>query len=236
MRAALSQAMHHTGLRSAFGKRLREQPLMMNVLADMALEVEAATALSLRLARAFDAQEDEAETQLRRILTPLAKYWICKRCPTLVAEAMEAHGGNGYVEEGPMPRQFRQSPLNSIWEGSGNVMCLDVLRAMARHPRSVEYLMAEIEPAFGRSAVFDRWVSWLKDELQDTDAIESRARRLVQDLALALQGALLLRFAPDHVSQAFCATRLAGDWGYAFGTLPKNADFKSILERAWPAQ
>ncbi|MBZ0126893.1 MAG: isovaleryl-CoA dehydrogenase, partial [Rhodocyclaceae bacterium] len=167
MRAALSQAMHHTSLRAAFGKLLRQQPLMMNVLADMALETEAATALSLRLARAFDAQEDEAETQLRRILTPLAKYWICKRCPTLVAEAMEVHGGNGFVEEGPMPRLFRQSPLNSIWEGSGNVMCLDVLRAMAKHPRSVEFLMAEIEPAFGKSAVFDRWVSWLKDELQD---------------------------------------------------------------------
>jgi len=234
MRAALSQALHHTSLRAAFGKLLRNQPLMMNVLADMALETEAATALSLRLARAFDAQEDEAESQLRRILTPLAKYWICKRCPTLVAEAMEVHGGNGYVEEGPMPRLFRQSPLNSIWEGSGNVMCLDVLRAMARHPRSVEFLMAEIEPAAGRSAVFDRWVSWLKDELQDQDAIESRARRLVQDLALALQGALLLRFAPDYVAQAFCATRLAGDWGYAFGTLPKNADFESILKRAWP--
>ncbi len=236
MRAALSQAMHHTSLRAAFGKLLRQQPLMMNVLADMALETEAATALSLRLARAFDAQDDEAESQLRRILTPLAKYWVCKRCPTLVAEAMEVHGGNGYVEEGPMPRLFRQSPLNSIWEGSGNVMCLDVLRAMAKHPRSVEFLMAEIEPAFGRSAVFDRWVSWLKDELQDPDAIENRARRLVQDLALALQGALLLRFAPDYVSQAFCATRLAGDWGYAFGTLPKNSDFGSILERAWPAQ
>jgi putative acyl-CoA dehydrogenase len=115
-------------------------------------------------------------------------------------------------------------------------MCLDVLRAMAKHPRSVEFLMAEIEPAFGRSAVFDRWVSWLKDELQDSDAIENRARRLVQDMALALQGALLLRFAPDHVAQAFCATRLAGDWGYAFGTLPKNTDFESILERAWPEQ
>ena len=234
MRAALSQALHHTSLRAAFGKLLRNQPLMQNVLADMALEVEAATALSLRLARAFDAQEDEAESQLRRILTPLAKYWICKRCPTLVAEAMEVHGGNGYVEEGPMPRLFRQSPLNSIWEGSGNVMCLDVLRAMAKHPRSVEFLMAEIEPAFGRSAVFDRWVSWLKDELQDADAIENRARRLVQDMALALQGALLLRFAPDYVAQAFCATRLAGDWGFAFGTLPKNSDFESILRRAWP--
>jgi putative acyl-CoA dehydrogenase len=234
MRAALSQAMHHTSLRAAFGRLLRDQPLMKNVLADMALEVEAANALTMRLARAFDGQEDESETLLRRILTPLAKYWICKRCPTLVAEAMEVHGGNGYVEEGPMPRQFRQSPLNSIWEGSGNVMCLDVLRAMGRHPRSLDTLMAEIEPAFGRSPVFDRWVSWLKDEILDADGIEGRARRVVQDMALALQGALLLRFAPDYISQAFCATRLAGDWGYAFGTLPKNTDFEDILQRAWP--
>jgi putative acyl-CoA dehydrogenase len=143
-------------------RRLRQaaadQPLMMNVLADMALEVEAATALSLRLARAFDAQEDEAESLLRRILTPVAKYWICKRCPTLVAEAMEVHGGNGYVEEGPMPRLFRQSPLNSIWEGSGNVMCLDTLRAMARHPKSAEVLPPRSRRRWARTAAFDAFV------------------------------------------------------------------------------
>ena len=232
---------------------------MMNVLADMALETEAATALSLRLARAFDAQEDEAEGLLRRLLTPVAKLWICKRCPTLVAEAMEAHGGNGYVEEGPLPRLFRQSPLNSIWEGSGNIMGLDVLRALAKnprvaearveragqrgldtqralakHPRSAEVLAAELAPALGRNAAFDRHVAQLQKELRDGDGIEARARSLTQDIALAMQGALLLRFAPAAVSDAFCASRLAGEWGQVFGTLKKNTDFEAILQRAWP--
>jgi putative acyl-CoA dehydrogenase len=234
MRAALSQAMHHTGQRAAFGKLLRSQPLMMNVLADMALETEAATALSLRLARAFDAQEDEGEGLLRRLLTPVAKLWICKRCPTLVAEAMEAHGGNGYVEEGPMPRLFRQSPLNSIWEGSGNVMCLDTLRALARQPKSAEVLAAEIAPALGKNAAFDRHVARLQKELRDADGIETRARSLTQDIALAMQAALLLRFAPAAVSEAFCASRLAGEWGHVLGTLTKNTDFETILQRAWP--
>ena len=234
MRAALSQAMHHTRQRAAFGKLLREQPLMMNVLADMALETEAATALSLRLARAFDAQEDESEGLLRRLLTPVAKLWICKRCPTLVAEAMEAHGGNGYVEEGPMPRLFRQSPLNSIWEGSGNVMCLDTLRALAKHPKSAEVLAAEIAPALGRHAAFDRHVAQLQSALRDADGIEARGRKLTQDIALAMQAALLLRFAPAAVSEAFCASRLAGEWGHVFGTLTKNTDFETILQRAWP--
>ncbi len=235
MRQALSQALHHASGRAAFGKLLRQQPLMMNVLADLALESEAATALALRLARAFDTQEDEAASLLRRILTPAAKYWVCKRGPALVAEAMEVHGGNGYVEEGPMPRLFRQSPLNSIWEGSGNVMCLDVLRAMARHPRSVAVLTAEIEPALGMNAAFDRFVARLQKELQDMDGIESRARRLTQDLALAVQAALLLRFAPEPVAKAFCRSRLGAEWGHAFGTLPKDTDFEAILNRAWPA-
>ena len=235
MRAALSQALHHTGLRAAFGKLLRQQPLMMNVLADMALETEAATALSMRLARAFDAQEDEAESLLRRILTPVAKFWICKRCPTLVAEAMEVHGGNGYVDEGPMPRLFRQSPLNSIWEGSGNVMCLDTLRAMGRHPRSVEVLAAEIAPALGRNRAFDAFAAKLKDGLSNPQDIETRGRELTQGIALAMQGALLLCHAPAPVATAFCATRLTpGHWGTVFGTLPAATDFAGIIERAWP--
>lgn len=235
MRAALSQAMHHSALRAAFGRLLRHQPLMMNVLADLALESEAATALALRLARAFDAQQDESETLLRRLLTPVAKLWICKRCPGFVAEAMEVHGGNGYVEEGPMPRLFRQSPLNSIWEGSGNVMCLDTLRALAKQPRSAEALLQELAPARGRHAAFDRHVERLQAALRETDAIETRARRLTQDIALAMQAALLLRHAPEPVAAAFCATRLAGDWGQVYGTLPKNTDFETILQRAWPA-
>ena len=235
MRGALSQAMHHAGLRSAFGKLLRDQPLMMNVLADMALETEAATALSMRLARAFDAQEDESENLLRRILTPVAKYWICKRCPTLVAEAMEVHGGNGYVDDGPMPRLFRQSPLNSIWEGSGNVMCLDTLRAMGRHPKSVEVLAAEIAPALGKNRAFDGFVAKLKDGLTNPQDIEIRSRELTQGIALAMQGALLLRHAPASTSEAFCASRLTpGHWGTTFGTLPATTDFAAILERAWP--
>jgi putative acyl-CoA dehydrogenase len=237
MRGALSQALHHAGLRSAFGKLLRDQPLMMNVLADMALETEAATALSMRLARAFDAQEDEAENLLRRILTPVAKYWICKRCPTLVAEAMEVHGGNGYVDEGPMPRLFRQSPLNSIWEGSGNVMCLDTLRAMGRHPGSVEVLAAELAPALGKNRAFDGFVAKLKGGLGNPQDIEIRSRELTQGMALAMQGALLLRHAPAPVAEAFCASRLTpGHWGAAFGTLPATTDFNTLLDRAWPDQ
>ncbi len=235
MRGALSQAMHHAGLRAAFGKLLRDQPLMMNVLADMALETEAATALSMRLARAFDAQEDESENLLRRILTPVAKYWICKRCPTLVAEAMEVHGGNGYVDDGPMPRLFRQSPLNSIWEGSGNVMCLDTLRAMGRQPKSVEVLAAEIAPALGKNRAFDSFVAKLKDGLSNPQDIEIRSRELTQGIALAMQGALLLCHAPATTSEAFCASRLTpSHWGTTFGTLPPSTDFAAILERAWP--
>ena len=237
MRSALSQALHHTSLRSAFGKLLKDQPLMMNVLADMALETEAATALSLRLARAFDAQDDEAESLLRRILTPVAKFWICKRCPTLVAEAMEVHGGNGYVDEGPMPRLLRQSPLNSIWEGSGNVMCLDTLRAMGRHPKSVEVLAAEIAPALGKNRAFDAFAAKLKDGLSNPQDIETRGRELTQGIALAMQGALLLRHAPAQVAEAFCASRLAPNHcGTVFGTLPAATDFAGLIERAWPGE
>jgi len=237
MRGALTQALHHASLRSAFGKLLREQPLMMNVLADMALETEAATALSMRLARAFDAQEDESESLLRRILTPVAKFWICKRCPTLVAEAMEVHGGNGYVDEGPMPRLFRQSPLNSIWEGSGNVMCLDTLRAMGRHPKSVEVLTAEIAPALGKNRAFDAFVVKLQDGLKNPQDIEARGRELTQGIALAMQGALLLRHAPGFVAEAFCASRLTPNHcGNVFGTLAANTDFKGLIDRAWPGQ
>jgi putative acyl-CoA dehydrogenase len=238
MRAALSQALHHASHRMAFGRRLVEQPLMRNVLADLALESEAATALALRLARAFDAQEDESEALLRRVLTPAAKYWICKRGPALGAEAMEVLGGNGYVEESPMPRIYRQMPLNSIWEGSGNVMCLDVLRAARRHPRTLEALAAEIEPTLGGDRRLDRFVARLKDALRDPAEAEARARAVTQSIALALQGALLVRHAPGFVAEAFCASRLGGEAAYgggAFGALPAGTDFGALLERAWPA-
>jgi putative acyl-CoA dehydrogenase len=237
IRQAASQALHHTAHRSAFGKRLADQPLMRNVLADLALESEAATALAMRLAGAFDAGADETQSLLRRILTPAAKYWICKRGPAVAAEAMEVLGGNGYVEDGPMARIYRQMPLNSIWEGSGNVMCLDVLRAMAKHPRCLEALAAEVAPAAGRDRRFDAFADTLKDALRRPENLEGRSRQLTQGIALLVQGALLLQFAPDHVADAFCATRLASSefGGGAFGNLPGGSDFTAIIERAWPA-
>jgi len=234
MRQALSQALHHASHRKAFGARLIDQPLMRNVLADMALEVEAATALAMRVAGTFDRQHDERENELRRLVTPVAKYWICKRCPPLTFEAMEVLGGNGYVEEGPMPRLYRQAPLNSIWEGAGNVMCLAVLRALRKHPRATEALQAEIAPAMGRSAVLARFVERLQRDLARSEGQEADSRRLVERIALALQGAILIRHAPEAIAQAFCASRLGGDWGHAFGTLPGSADVGAIIERAWP--
>jgi putative acyl-CoA dehydrogenase len=231
MRAAVTQAIHHARHRSAFGKRLIDQPLMQNVLADLALESEAATALALRLARAFDQQDNEQEALLARVLTPAAKYWICKRGPIVGGEAMEVWGGNGYVEDGPMARIYRQMPLNSIWEGSGNIMGLDVLRAFARHPHCADALAAEIAPALGRNAAFDAYTAQLKRGLHAPT--EADARTLTQSIALAVQAALLLKHAPESVSSAFCASRLLpGHWGAAFGTLEANTDFAAILQRA----
>ena len=237
IRGAVTQALHHAQHRTAFGRKLVEQPLMRNVLADLALEAEAATALALRLARAFDTDADEGEALLRRLLTPAAKYWICKRGPAVAAEAMEVLGGNGYVEEGPLARIYRQMPLNSIWEGSGNVMCLDVLRAIARDSRCVEALAAELAPALGRDPAFDAFASRLKDDLAQPALAESESRRRTQRIVLAVQGALLVRFAPAAVAAAFCASRLAAaDFaGGAFGNLPGNVDFATIIERARPA-
>ncbi len=210
---------------------------MRNVLADLALESEAATALAMRLAGAFDAQADTRSTLLRRILTPAAKYWICRRGPALAAEAMEVLGGNGYVEEGPMPRLYRQMPLNSIWEGSGNVMCLDVLRAIARQPECLDALAAEVAPALGRDARLDAFAARLTDELRRPNDLEGQARRVAQAIAMLMQGALLVRFAPDYVADAFCASRLTPSsfGGGAFGQLGPGTDFAAILERAWPA-
>jgi putative acyl-CoA dehydrogenase len=236
MRQAVSQAIHHARHRSAFGRKLVDQPLMQNVLADLAIESEAATALALRLARAFDNESDPQETLLRRVLTPAAKYWICKRGPMLAAEAMEVLGGNGYVEDGPLARIYRQMPLNSIWEGSGNVMCLDVLRAFAKHPESGAALMAEVLPALGRNKHFDLFVSGLKSKLGAPAAdAERMGRELTQGIALAVQGALLLRHSTPEVAAAFCASRLTPNHcGMAFGTLPAETDFRHIIDRAWP--
>jgi len=234
MRQAVAETVHHARHRTAFQKRLVDQPLMRNVLADLSLEAEAATALSLRLARAFDA-DDEAGSALRRLLTPAAKYWICKRGPILAAEAMEVLGGNGYVEEHGMARLYREMPVNSIWEGSGNVMALDMLRAIDRSPEAVAALRGELAPARGGDARLDRFVDDLEKDLADPAEAEHRARRLAERLILAVQGALLVRHAPAAVADAFCASRLAGDWGRAFGTLPKGIDLAAILERATPA-
>ncbi|MEO8751669.1 MAG: isovaleryl-CoA dehydrogenase [Casimicrobiaceae bacterium] len=237
MRGALAQALHHARHRTAFGKRLADQPLMRNVLADLALESEAATALSMRLARAFDAQDDEAESLLRRVLTPAAKYWICKRGPALAAEAMEVLGGNGFVEDGPLARVYRQMPLNSIWEGSGNVMCLDVLRALSRDTRCGDALDAELAPARSGNARLDAYITQLQRDVREPAIPEDQARALTQRIALAVQGTLLVRFAPGFVADAFCASRLVqpGFAGGAFGALPKDADCAAVIARAWPA-
>jgi putative acyl-CoA dehydrogenase len=230
MRQAFAQASWHAAHRSAFGKVLVDQPLMANVLADLAIESEAATTTMMRLARAYDG----GETAFARLATAVSKYWICKRQPVMVAEALECLGGNGFVEESIMPRLFRESPLNGIWEGSGNVICLDVLRAMAREPQSVEAFRDELALASGLDARYDSFVDRLSAELADVDAIESRARRLVELMALALQGSLLLRHSDEAVADAFCASRLDRDWGVAFGTLPRGARADAIVDRARP--
>ncbi len=235
MRQALSLALHHTHQRRAFGKLLAEQPLMKNVLADLALESEAATALAIRLARAFDRADDAHERLMARLLTPVAKFWICKRGSHLAQEAMECLGGNGYVEEGgegTMARIYREMPLNSIWEGAGNIMALDLLRGL-RKGDAVAALAAELAPARGAQAALDRLADALPARVEAM-ASETEARRLAQDVALAVQAALLVQAAPAEVADAFCASRLAGDWGHAFGTLGAGTAFDAIIERARP--
>jgi putative acyl-CoA dehydrogenase len=236
MRAGVAMASWHAAHRSVFGKALTDQPLMQNVLADLAVESEAATISSLRLARAYDEAiaGDEQAQQFKRLANAVLKYWICKRGPMHAAEALECLGGNGYVEESGMPRLYRESPLASIWEGSGNVQCLDVLRGMAKSPASVEAFFAEVDEAAGADARLDAAASELREELGDLDAIESRARRVVEWMALVLQGSLLVRFGDQAVADAFCASRLGGDAGRAFGTLPPGVDFRRIVERHTP--
>ena len=189
----------------------------------------------LRLARAYDrASVDDHEAAFRRLATTVVKYWVCKRQPSMVAEALECLGGNGYVEESIMPRLFRESPLNGIWEGSGNVICLDALRAMRRQPESITAFFDEVGEAGGADSRLDEAIAGTQRELTDLDGIESRARRVVERMALVLGGSLLVRFAPPAVADAFCASRLAGDWGRAFGTLPPGVDCRAIVERARP--
>ena len=235
MRQAVAQATHHAAHRSAFGGLLTDKPLMRNVLADLALESEAATTLALRLAATYDAGTEQ-ERQLRRLAVPVAKYWVTKRCSAVAVEAAECLGGNGYVEESGMPRLVRESPLNSIWEGAGNVQALDVLRALQREPAALGAFLGEIGLARGADHRLDRAVKDLLGELGDLEGIEARARRVVERMALVLAGSLLVRFAPPAVADAYCASRLGGDWGTAFGTLPHTLDLASIAERARPKE
>ncbi|WP_030999790.1 acyl-CoA dehydrogenase family protein [Streptomyces sp. NRRL F-5630] len=234
MRQAVAQAIHHATYREAFGGPLVGKPLMRNVLADLAVESEAATTLALRLAGAYDAAGagDERERALLRLAVPVAKYWVTKRCTPVVAEALECLGGNGYVEESGLPRLLRESPLNSLWEGSGNVQALDVPRALQREPGALDAFLGELGAARGADDRLDAAVKRLFQELADLEGIEARARRLVERMALVLQGSLLVRFAPPEVADAFCASRLGGDWGTAFGTLPHTAPTAALVERA----
>jgi putative acyl-CoA dehydrogenase len=230
------QAIHHARGRHAFGRLLVEQPLMRNVLADLALESAAAVALVMRLARAFDAQDDEAAGLLRRLLTPVAKYWICKRAPAVCGEAMEVLGGNGYVEEGPIARRFREAPLNSIWEGSGNIMCLDVLRALAREPRTQDVLEELLAHTGSDDPRYHRFAAALSADLRAGAVAEARARELTQRIALAVQAAVLLADGPSAECEAFLASRLVSGAPAAFGTLPPGTDYEALIARCYTPQ
>jgi putative acyl-CoA dehydrogenase len=232
MHQCVAQAIHHARHRSAFGRLLIDQPLMVNVLADLALECEAAIALVLRLARAFDSQQDEAESALRRLLTPVAKYWLCKRGPTAAFEAMEVLGGNGYVEEGPIARRFRELPLNSIWEGSGNIMCLDVLRAFARDRSTRDSLDAVLNRSRSADPRYDTYLNALRTQLDDPSDAELRARTLTEHIALGVQASLLLEYGPPAVTEAFLASRLSRSAPAAFGGLPARLDYRALIDRA----
>jgi putative acyl-CoA dehydrogenase len=240
MRQALVQAVHHCKHRQAFGKLLIDQPLMRNVLADLALESQAATLLAVRLAAAFDARESrESERAFARVATAISKFWLCKRSPGHVGEALECLGGNGYVEESLMPRLYREAPLYSIWEGSGNVVCLDVLRALSREPAALDALIDEFRAARGKDQRLDAWLSRVETDLTGSlkqslkngrGDLESQARRLTESLALALQGALIVQHGSAEAADAFIASRLNGDHGQTFGSLPPGTNLNSLLE------
>jgi putative acyl-CoA dehydrogenase len=234
MRTGLARAIHHAAHRKAFGAYLIDAPLMRNVLADLAVEAEAATMLAMRMAGATDAavRGDERETLLRRIGLAAGKYWVCKRATPHAAEAMECLGGNGYVEESGMPRLYREAPLMGIWEGSGNVSALDTLRAMVTRPECIDVLFDELSRTAGQDPRLDAHVVSLRTELDDLETIQYRARKVAEDISLSLQGSLLVRYGHPAVAEAFLASRLGGQWGGAFGTLPTGLDLSPIIERA----
>jgi putative acyl-CoA dehydrogenase len=233
MRAALAQAVHHAQGRSAFGRLLIDQPVMRAVLADLAVEYEAAAALVMRVAAAFDAQDGPGRA-FARLAVAVAKYWLTKRCPHFVYECMECLGGGGYVEDGPLPRLYREAPVNAIWEGSGNVIALDILRTLARDGEALPAYAAEVALARGGHALLDRSARALIDRLKARPHREEEARFVAEQLALVLQGALLARHAPACVADAFCATRLGSEGGHSFGILPGKADVAGILVRQLP--
>jgi putative acyl-CoA dehydrogenase len=234
MRWALSLTLHHTHNRRTFQRVLAEHPMMSNVLADLCLESEAATALAFRLARAVDeaAAGSEQARLLERILTPVAKFWNCKRAPAFVAECLECHGGNGFVEEQPMPRLYREAPLNGIWEGTGNMICLDVLRALNREPDTLAALIAELAQARGVDHRLDAYLDELETELSDTRDWERQGRQITAMIATAVEAALLVRHSTSAVSDAFVASRLPGLSNRAFGSLPRGADTTAVIARS----
>ncbi len=234
MRMAASQALHHCAQRSAFGNVLNQQPLMQNVLADLALESEAALTLTMRMARAMDNRTDAHEDLLVRLVTAVGKYWICKRTPNHAYEAMECIGGSGVMEDSMFPRLFRESPVNAIWEGSGNVQCLDVLRALSKTPAVLEAFFIEVGKARGANAVLDRYVANLANDFKDLQDFEYRARDVVDRMALAIQASLLVRHAPAFISDAFCHSRLEQLGHHNYGTLPRGVDVAAIIARATP--
>jgi putative acyl-CoA dehydrogenase len=234
MRVGLANAIHHATHRRAFGKTLIEQPAMVNVLADLAVDSEAATTVVMRIAGAVDraVRGDAAEKAFQRVALAVTKYYLCKRLAVHTVEALECLGGNGYIEDSGLPRLYREAPLVSIWEGSGNVAALDTLRAMVKQPDTVEAFFAELELAAGREPRFDDALALLRKELSDLDDVQFRARRIVEQMAMLLQGSLLLRHGDPAVADAFVASRLARDWGVAYGTLPAGLDTAPILDRA----
>ena len=236
MRQGLIQALHHTSHRMAFHKKLIDHSLMRNVLADLAVESEAALVLSLRVARAIDESvRDESAAALARIATAVGKYWVCKRAPGHIFESMECHGGPGYIEDSIMPRLYREAPVNSIWEGSGNVICLDVLRAMFREPAAIPALLDELDTARGADPNLDGAVNRLKEELNDPVDMELRARRVTELMAVTLTASVLARYSPPAIADAFCVSHLGSSSSSSYGALPAGSDFDAIIERANPA-